>query len=123
MSPKVPCAPPYIYTPTEGADVTIHLEATDDEGRPTFARYRCRVTEVHSDDVVSMEVTGTADGRALPGDYKGPKTFSSVPRARYGVAYPQWRPVIRGGVKNDLPREEGDWEERRAAELKSHRRA
>ena len=117
MTPQPPTAPPYIYVPTVGADVTVTLDGDGQEGSPSYVRHRARVTEVHNPDVINLVVTGGPRGQPLPEGFKAPE-LSSVQRARYGVGNPSWRPVIRTGIQNNLPRkDEETWEAERKAEL------
>lgn len=122
MTPQPACAPPYIFFPTVDADVTVTLDGDGEEGSPSYIRHRARVTAVHSDDVIDLVVTGGPKGQPLPDGFN-PPSLSSVPRCRHGVTNPSWRPVIRSGVQNNLPRkDEATWEAERKAELAARTR-
>ena len=102
--------------------MTVTIDGDGGPDSPSYERYRASVTAVHSEDVIDLVVTGGPKGQPLPEGFSPPE-LSSVSRCRHGVANPSWRPVIRTGVKNDLPRkDEATWEDERKTELASRTR-
>lgn len=121
MTPQPKTAPPYIYVPTLGADVTVTIDSGE-PGHRGYTRHRARVTVVHDDTLIDLVVTGGPRGQPLPDGFT-PPSYSSVPRAKNGVGNPSWRPVIRGGMNHNLPRQNEDtWEEARRIELAARTR-
>lgn len=131
VRPTPPTAPPIVWEPAIGKLVTVRQEETDELGGPVLATYRGEITDVFSGEVVSVRLVGRiVKAPNIPGAVvvmplgpADPRTLTSIVRARQGVTGTSYRPYIPTKVRNDLPREDAGWEERRRERLEAKRAA